>query len=503
MQYLRPYSFFVTVILPVIASAIALLISLLFPELFAASPLLLFWIALFVSIWYGGLIAGLITVFFAFLSANYFFFTPSYVFVGVPADFVRLTGLLVFVALIYYVRRSQPQALDALERSRSQLDIILRDVADGITVQAPSGELLYANYEAARSLGYISNEHLLKTPVVEIMKDFEVFDEDGEPFPLSSLPGRLALLGMQYPKATVRFRTKSTGEERWSTIKARPVFDASGNVQFAINLFQDITQSKMAEQAIFKQREQLRITLASIGDAVIATNTQSIITFLNPVAAQLTGWQEAQALGKPLDQVFRIVSENTRQPVKNPIERVLREGTIAGLANHTLLIDRNGNEFPINDSGAPIRDQMGELIGAVLVFRSITEERKAARALEASEARYRVLVENATDIIYSLDLGGNFTSVNRAGETLLGYSRDELMGTPAARIVVPEYLELMQKMLRRKVEGEEETTYEIEVIAKDGTRYPVEINSRFVKEEGVPTGTLGIARYVTRRKNVE
>lgn len=503
MQYLRRYPFFVTVILPIIASVIALLVSLLFPQLFAANPLLLFWIALFVSIWYGGLLAGLVCVVLSFLSTNYFFFTPQSVFLGVPADFVRLVSLLVFVALMDYAKRSQRQAREALERSRSQLDIILRDVADGITAQAPSGELIYANHEAARALGYISSEYLLKTPVTEIMKDFELFDEDGEPFPLNSLPGRQALLGMQYPKAIVRFRTKSTGEERWSSIKARPVLDASGNVQFAINLFQDITLSKRAEQAIFKQREQLRVTLVSIGDAVIATDTKSIITFFNPVAAQLTGWQEIQALGKPLDQVFRIISEDTRQPVKNPVERVLREGIIAGLANHTLLIDRNGNEIPINDSGAPIRDQAGELIGAVLVFRSIAEERKAARALEASEARYRVLVENATDIIYSLDLEGNLTSVNRAGEVLLGYSRDELIGKSAARIVAPEYLELMQEMLRRKVEGQEETIYEIEVIAKDGTRHRVEINSRFVKEDGIPTGTLGIARLITRRKNAE
>lgn len=129
-----------------------------------------------------------------------------------------------------------------------------------------------------------------------------------------------------------------------------------------------------------EQREHLRVTLASIGDAVIATDETGLITFMNPIAQALTGWIESEAIGKPLPEVFRIINESSRQTVENPVEKVIREGTIVGLANHTLLISRSGREIPIDDSGAPIRGEENRMIGVILVFRDITE-RKASETL--------------------------------------------------------------------------------------------------------------------------
>lgn len=128
---------------------------------------------------------------------------------------------------------------------------------------------------------------------------------------------------------------------------------------------------------IEQQRKWFHITLASIGDAVIATDIHGRITFVNPVAEALTGWLAADAYAQPLEQVFRIVNETSRQPVDNPASKVLQEGTVVGLANHTILIAKDGRETPIDDSGAPIRDAYGNLIGVVLVFRDITERRLA------------------------------------------------------------------------------------------------------------------------------
>ena len=123
---------------------------------------------------------------------------------------------------------------------------------------------------------------------------------------------------------------------------------------------------------IFDQREQLRTTLASIGDAVIATDAEARVVFINPVAASLTGWSADDAQGKPLKEVLRIINEHTREPAVNPVDRVLAEGVIVGLANHTLLIRKDGVETPIDDSAAPIRDQTGQVTGCVLVFRDIS-----------------------------------------------------------------------------------------------------------------------------------
>ncbi len=130
-----------------------------------------------------------------------------------------------------------------------------------------------------------------------------------------------------------------------------------------------------------------RTTLYSIGDAVITTDARGLVREMNPPAERLTGWSEAEARGRPCPEVFRIISESTRLPVESPVTRVLRDGAVVGLANHTLLVARDGTERPIADSGAPIRDDAGTIIGTVLVFRDQTAEREAEQALRSSQAR--------------------------------------------------------------------------------------------------------------------
>ncbi len=141
-----------------------------------------------------------------------------------------------------------------------------------------------------------------------------------------------------------------------------------------------------AADVLHAERERFRTTLTSIGDAVVVTDAQGRITLLNPVAQSLTRWGE-EAIGQPLDAVFRIVNESTHQPVENPVSRVIRSGAIVGLTNHTELIAKDGTEMPIDDSGAPIRDARGRIVGVVLVFRDITERRGAERVLQDADRR--------------------------------------------------------------------------------------------------------------------
>jgi PAS domain S-box-containing protein len=132
---------------------------------------------------------------------------------------------------------------------------------------------------------------------------------------------------------------------------------------------------------------RLAITMRSIGDAVIATDERGVVTMANPVAEKLTGWPLNEAAGKPLEQVFRIVNEDTREVVESPVTKVLREGGIVGLANHTVLIRRDEHETAIEDSGAPILDDAGRTTGVVLVFRDATQERAAQKALQDADRR--------------------------------------------------------------------------------------------------------------------
>lgn len=163
---------------------------------------------------------------------------------------------------------------------------------------------------------------------------------------------------------------------------------------------------KQAEAVARRERERLRVTLTSIGDGVITTDTQGQVMLMNEVAQSLTGWQQAEAAGKPIEEVFRIVNDETRITVENPTARVLREGVIAGLANHTLLVTKTGKEIPIDDSGAPIRDDQGALTGVVLVFRDITERKRAELSLH-------LLAEAGHLLASSLDYNERLSNLTR------------------------------------------------------------------------------------------
>jgi PAS domain S-box-containing protein len=153
----------------------------------------------------------------------------------------------------------------------------------------------------------------------------------------------------------------------------------TGVSAFMVLLRRHMTARSTAAGILAEQGERLRTTLASIGDAVITTDMEGRITNINPVGESLTGWMKEEAIGQPLDVVFRVLNEETREPVANPVSKALAEGVVVGLANHTVLIAKNGAERPIDDSAAPIRCKDGEVVGCVLVFRDIAQRRRLER----------------------------------------------------------------------------------------------------------------------------
>jgi PAS domain S-box-containing protein len=177
------------------------------------------------------------------------------------------------------------------------------------------------------------------------------------------------------------------------------------------------------------QSDWVRVALAHIADAVIVTDTQGRVVFLNPVAQAMTGWTQETAVGKPLPAVFPAVHEQTRQPVEDPVANVLAADLVAGLAKHTVLFARDGTERILDNRAVPIREHAGEIVGVVLVIEDVTEQRRAAQALNASEIRYRRLFETAQDGILILDADARrILDANPFLTDMLGYTHEELLG---------------------------------------------------------------------------
>ena len=209
----------------------------------------------------------------------------------------------------------------------------------------------------------------------------------------------------------------------------------------------------------------LRVTLASIGDGVIATDADGRVTFLNPLAEALTGWTQEEAMSHPLSEVFRIVNEWTRAPVESPCAKVLQTGSIVELANHSLLIGKNGKEIPIDDSAAPICNEVGKVLGVVLVFRDATRERTATDALQ----RLAAIVEHCNDAVIGKSLDGIIMSWNAAAERLYGYTAEEAIGQSISLIVPADRQAELDQMTERLKHGEPVRPLETVRVRKDGS----------------------------------
>ncbi|MCW5314324.1 EAL domain-containing protein [Nostoc sp. KVJ3] len=178
-----------------------------------------------------------------------------------------------------------------------------------------------------------------------------------------------------------RVLTKS-GQWKWIANYGKVVTrDRHGNPMRMAGTHKDISLRKQMEEALFHEKELAQVTLHSIGDAVITTDAMGKIEYFNPVAEMLTGWNQQEAQGLPLIEVFRIFHETTREPAENPVEKALKSGQIVGLANHTVLMTRDDSEIAIDDSAAPIRDRYNQIVGAVMVFHDVTQNRNLSRQL--------------------------------------------------------------------------------------------------------------------------
>ena len=290
-------------------------------------------------------------------------------------------------------------------------------------------------------------------------------------------------------------------------------FDAESLVGLTAYLFTSaliiaIGEAMRRAQARANARgEVLRVTLGSIGDAVITTDIEGRVTYLNRVAESLTGWSHQDALEQPLDDVFRIINEDTRRPVESPATRALRQGIVVGLANHTLLVGKDGVERSIDDSAAPIRDDNGVVSGCVLIFRDVSErrqweKREAARMLSAR--LLASIVESSDDAIISKTLDGMIQSWNAAAERLFGYTSSEAIGRHISLVIPPDRFAEEDHIIATLKAGTRIEHFETERLRKDGQPVLVSLTVSPIRDDdGRVIGASKIARDISQHKLAE
>jgi len=250
---------------------------------------------------------------------------------------------------------------------------------------------------------------------------------------LTVLTGALTWWVLKWQLAPLVETAGAMGALADSSRMAQPLISKQqGEIGQLVAGFNRILQTwTQREAALLDSQQSLAITLNSIGDAVIATDAAGLITRMNPTAERLTGWPLADALGQPLAEVFHIISAQTRLPALDPVQRVMARSEVIGLANHTVLLARDGSEYQIADSAAPIRNAAGIIVGVVLVFSDVSEKYRVELALKESEQQYRSLLENLSSGVVVHRADTTIMLSNAMATTLLGLTQDQMLGKTA------------------------------------------------------------------------
>jgi PAS domain S-box-containing protein len=424
-----------------------------------------------------------------------------------------------------------------VKHATDNLAVFLDHVGDGVTVQDPSGRLVYANVAAARALGFASAAELLAAPVAEILGQFALFDEEGRPFPIENLPGRRALQGEPESAVTLRFRIQETGEERWSIVRSSPVTIAAGNVVYAVNVWQDVTAQKRAEAAqrfLAEAGEALatsldvEATLANIARLAVprladwcvvhlvredGSVSQLAVAHVDP---ERVDWarrlQEQYPVDPTADQgVLRAVRSGRPELVSEVTDAMLVAAARdpehlailrrVGLTSAMIvpMIARERSVGAISFAAAESRHRYDErdleltqelarrAALAVDNARLYDAERVARLQAEEAQVRFRGLFEGVPDAILVVDAEGHFIEANAAACRMLGYDLDTLLAKGLADLFPSP--DVAEGQIERFREAREWRT-ESELRRRDGAQFPVEIWSRRLD---LPTGAIGLS----------
>ncbi len=405
------------------------------------------------------------------------------------------------------------------ERQRAEdqlrdLSTLMRTILDSANYTIISTDLNSTirtfNQAAERLLGYRAEEVIGKQSPSIFHDPLELEQRAAL---LSEELGRNIEPGFEVLRA--RIDTGGKDEHEWSYVRkdgsrfpvlvsVTALHDHDGQITGYLGIGSDISGRKQAEADIRGLQDFQAAILSGVQHGIHGIDQQGRISFENPAAARMLGWPPRALIGKPAHATMHHHQlDGSCYPVADcNIYATLHDGQPRQVLNE-LFWRQDGTSLPVEYSVAPMHGASGEVTGAVVVFDDISERKRAQEALRDSEERYRDLFENANDIIYTHDLQGNYTSVNKACAKISGYATDEALGMKMSQIVAPEYLEMAKRMVALKSANDGPSAYELEIIAKGGHRVKLEVNSRLTYRDGKPVGVQGIARDITERKRVE
>jgi diguanylate cyclase (GGDEF)-like protein/PAS domain S-box-containing protein len=386
----------------------------------------------------------------------------------------------------------QRAAASSVEAQRAQLLALFSSVEEPVYVVDP------ATYEFV-----YYNESLVKAVRREPDAGEKCYAYiQGRTTPCLSCPNASLLAA---PDKSYRWENRMDATDRIYTQTDRLLTWPDGRtVHFALAV--DITEVRQATEQLAQESERLAVTLDSIGDAVVAVDLDQRITLFNRQAEEVTGWRASEALGRPLEQVFQVIGEATGRPIECPTRRALATGEMVGLLDGTVLLTHDGQRKAIADSAAPIRGPHRDIFGAILVFRDISEKRASELRLRDSEERFRLLAENARDMIYRLRIEPELITeyVSPAAIGLLGYAPEDFYADPllAMKVISRDDRQSVADVFAgRAAIGYPPT---VRMVRKDGTVVWTEQSITLVRDSaGRIVAIEGIARDITERRQME
>ena len=348
----------------------------------------------------------------------------------------------------------------ALMESESRYRLLFDLLPYGGEVINTKGEIINCSKSTAKMLGY-EVEELIGKNITTLLDPDSV-----ETFRKKS---KLIISGKSQSAEICMIRKDGT---RLRVLRAaQPIIDTDGKIESIIALSVDITMRKNTEN-VLKEREQwLSTTLKGIGDAVISTDEKGKVTYMNPVAEELTGWELNEAEGEKLCDVFRIVNAKTKKEVNNPVNMVLETGKVVGLANHTMLISKDGKEYQIADSGAPIKDASGKITGVVLVFRDVTKEYGMQEALRDSENNLRALFNAMTDVVFEMDYNGTYLNIAPTSPEHMFMPSEEAIGKTLHDLFPKPEADKFLGFVRKCLDENKILTIEYPMVIQDKTTW--------------------------------